>query len=250
MISVSVNVSLSNALIIKQKDTNMNKKVLIVPDVHGRLFWKEAMSKIDEVDLCVFLGDYVDPYEFEANTISSSEPERLVDNVKDIIKFARDYSPKVVLLLGNHDAHYICDALYIRSSRYNSAIKNGLLRTFEQNKDLFRKCLAYNGVLFSHAGVTKAWLCYNGYTGDFDNINEIASFIEGSAIDDTAQVGRARGGNYPSGGPMWADLGEHTGKDFSFPQAVGHTQLRQTGSVACIGNVTCYDSRSIHIIEV
>lgn len=228
----------------------MNKKVLIVPDVHGRLFWKDAIPKIDEVDLCVFLGDYVDPYAFEENAISGSEPEQLVDNVKDIIKFAREHFPKVILLIGNHDAHYMCDSLDIRGTRYNPAIKNGLLRTFEQNSDLFHKCWAYNGILFSHAGVTKAWLSYNGYTGDFDNINEISSFIENSTIEDTAQVGTSRGGHYLSGGPLWADIRDHAYPEFSFHQAIGHTQLPNTGSTACIGNVTCYDSRSIHIIEV
>ena len=38
-----------------------NKKILIIPDVHGRQFWKKAVGSGD-YDKVVFLGDYLDPY--------------------------------------------------------------------------------------------------------------------------------------------------------------------------------------------
>lgn len=42
------------------------KRILVVPDVHGRLFWKEPVRKyINTVDRVVFLGDYLDPYKGE-----------------------------------------------------------------------------------------------------------------------------------------------------------------------------------------
>ena len=41
-------------------------KTLIIPDVHGRSFWKKAIKKhFDECDHVVFLGDYIDPYGWE-----------------------------------------------------------------------------------------------------------------------------------------------------------------------------------------
>ena len=45
----------------------MNKpEVLIFPDVHGRKFWKDAISKFPKEEYpdlkIVFLGDYIDPY--------------------------------------------------------------------------------------------------------------------------------------------------------------------------------------------
>ena len=44
----------------------MAKKILVIPDVHGRIFWKEPVKKyMDAVDRVVFLGDYLDPYEDE-----------------------------------------------------------------------------------------------------------------------------------------------------------------------------------------
>ena len=37
---------------------NMKNRVLVVPDVHGRTFWKEGVSKwLEDVDKVVFLGD-------------------------------------------------------------------------------------------------------------------------------------------------------------------------------------------------
>lgn len=42
------------------------KQILVVPDIHGRVFWKEPIKKyLDVVDRIVFLGDYLDPYEDE-----------------------------------------------------------------------------------------------------------------------------------------------------------------------------------------
>ena len=41
--------------------------ILIIPDVHGRLFWKKAVETGD-YEKVVFLGDYVDPYELEGIT--------------------------------------------------------------------------------------------------------------------------------------------------------------------------------------
>ena len=40
-------------------------KVLILPDIHGRQFWKKPCENIDNYDKVVFLGDYLDPYNFE-----------------------------------------------------------------------------------------------------------------------------------------------------------------------------------------
>ena len=41
-------------------------KLLVIPDVHGRTFWKEATEEYkDKVDKIIFLGDYLDRYENE-----------------------------------------------------------------------------------------------------------------------------------------------------------------------------------------
>ena len=37
----------------------MNKSILIIPDIHGRTFWKVAIDS-GEYGKVIFLGDYVD----------------------------------------------------------------------------------------------------------------------------------------------------------------------------------------------
>lgn len=39
-------------------------KVIIIPDVHGRKFWRSALSWVETTPI-VFLGDYLDPYRDE-----------------------------------------------------------------------------------------------------------------------------------------------------------------------------------------
>ena len=38
--------------------------MIIIPDVHGRSFWKEYVKGHEEEDI-IFLGDYLDPYGYE-----------------------------------------------------------------------------------------------------------------------------------------------------------------------------------------
>ena len=39
--------------------------IAIIPDVHGRQFWKDVIPRKDEFEKIIFLGDYLDPYGFE-----------------------------------------------------------------------------------------------------------------------------------------------------------------------------------------
>lgn len=80
----------------------MTNKILIIPDVHGRTFWKYAIDNIDKYDKVIFLGDYLDPYFWEVISFDFA-----ISNFKEIIKFKRDNMDKVILLKGNHDWHYI-----------------------------------------------------------------------------------------------------------------------------------------------
>ena len=82
----------------------MTKRILVLPDVHGRLFWKEPVQKyIDVVDRVVFLGDYLDPYGDEGGDYDA---ESIFENLKEIVELKRNNMDKVVLLKGNHDQHY------------------------------------------------------------------------------------------------------------------------------------------------
>lgn len=72
--------------------------MLIIPDCHGRNFWKKAVEEnIDKVDKVIFLGDYLDPYPWEGITRKEA-----ISNFQEVIEFKRGSPEKVTLLLGNH----------------------------------------------------------------------------------------------------------------------------------------------------
>ena len=90
--------------------------MIVIPDVHGRLFWKEAIAAAKEDEKIIFLGDYLDPYsyEFEEDPLMAQFAEtyetrsnHVLNNFKEIIEFKRQNPDRVVLLLGNHDFHYL-----------------------------------------------------------------------------------------------------------------------------------------------
>ena len=62
----------------------MKKGILIIPDVHGRDFWKEAIERKD-YEKVVFLGDYSDPYDIEGIT-----DDVAIDNFKSIIDYKKN----------------------------------------------------------------------------------------------------------------------------------------------------------------
>lgn len=81
----------------------MNIKYLIIPDIHGRKFWKKPMEKFcDKVKHIIFLGDYFDPY--PCKNISESDA---IDNWHEIMNFitAHKFWGRTTMLIGNHDAH-------------------------------------------------------------------------------------------------------------------------------------------------
>ncbi len=222
----------------------MEKKILIIPDVHGRTFWKSALESGD-YEKIVFLGDYTDPYEMEGITNRDA-----LKNFESIIAFKQQNPEKVVLLLGNHDLHYYstyyCELA--RSSRYDPVSAVPLHCLFTQYNSLFQ--LAWETdwgsrhYLFSHAGITQSWLQRNMELiglPDAEHLNRLLHSNEGLAS--LAQVGRMRWGSYPSGSIVWADIDELLDSNplSGVYQIVGHTQLFDKPIIT--DNLACLDCR-------
>lgn len=83
------------------------EKIIVIPDIHGREFWKEAVRG-HEKESIVFLGDYVDPYTYEG-----IEQEKGLEMLEQVIEFKKDHMDNVTLLLGNHDLGYPSKPTYI-----------------------------------------------------------------------------------------------------------------------------------------
>lgn len=228
----------------------MKEKILIIPDVHGRSFWKKAVETSD-YEKVVFLGDYADPYEWE----NIAEDDAL-DNFLSIIEYKEQNPDKVVLLLGNHDMHYYSEYYHELTGgcRYNPLAAMYLQRLFQENEELFQ--LAYDmdwggrHNLFSHAGVTQSWLKRNLdliRKPDAQHLNRLTDTDEG--LQALAQVGAARWGDYPTGSMVWADSEEMVVSD-PLPdtyQIVGHTQ--QFDGPIITDKFACLDCRAAFSLD-
>ena len=201
-------------------------KILINPDIHGRIFWKYSIEHKDEFDKIIFLGDYLDAY----------SPDLLVnekDNFKEIIQFKKDNLDKVILLLGNHDCHYI-NSKILHSSRYNPFKANIYHKLFNDNLDLFQLVYIYNKYLFSHAGVYEEWLKMCDL--NLDNLinydlDKLASYL--NVLD------YYRGGYGNVGSCIWADIRDSETEKLlkGYYHIFGHTQLKfkvSTSEFSCL----------------
>ena len=240
----------------------MENKIIIVSDVHGRTFWKKVKEYKDLP--IVFLGDYTDPYMFEFEELEPEDVLRnTIDNLKEIIEFAKANPDRVFLLLGNHVLHYI--GLSDDTCRMDWDNRKEIYNILKENESLFKHAFKWNDTLFTHAGVTNGWLEQSGYTTDPDKIadelNEDIVFTDeylmnpswmgiGSQQDPRGECGRSRGGFAPYGSPAWADITEMVANpafEGQLIQIFGHTQLKKTGSFIHQKNWYCCDSRACFI---
>ena len=238
-------------------------KILVIPDVHGRLFWKEAVEKYkDEVDRIIFLGDYLDRYE---NEDISRKQEK--DNFKEILDFKLENEDKVVMLIGNHDEHYI-DRAFPMSTRHSSSNAYSYREMFSSHKSFFK--LAHEETvndkkfLFTHAGVMNSWMERNKETiGELtvDNLNKLLDTRKGiSVLSDISKYRTWIGEK--SGSILWSDLrekididiltGEMTPNEDSIVegydyQVFGHTQLAKGPIIN--DKWACLDCRRAFIIN-
>ena len=218
-------------------------KILVLGDIHGRSFWKDAVEKhFDECDRIIFLGDYLDEYPDEGITRNQSK-----ENFKEIIDLKSNNPDKVILLLGNHCMHYI-DRNFSRSTRYSSSNSWDYKEMFASHKSFFK--LAHEEVindkkyLFTHAGLMNSWVERNkDIIGELtvEHLNDLMKTEKGvSALSDVSRYRTWIGEK--SGSILWSDLQEKikdydisTGKIYVDEDSIvdgydyqifGHTRLK------------------------
>lgn len=148
-------------------------KQLVIGDIHGKTLWKELVAQ-ETFDKIIFVGNYVD-------SLEHTGAEQL-HNLKEIIQYKKDNPDKVVLLIGNHDLHYILPEIS-KYSGYQSAMQPDFYKLFTDNKELFQA--AYEpipNVVVVHAGITQTWAENNGWDGEVnivDFTNELWKYKPG-----------------------------------------------------------------------
>lgn len=217
--------------------------MIIIPDVHGRSFWKEAVKKKQENEKVIFLGDYLDPYgsEMDIYTEEYIQEDSAIDNFKEILEYAKSNKDDVILLLGNHDTEYF---LSTPESRMNYKRADEIKELFMTNLALFNiasylvlKDITYT---FSHSCICKKWVEKNAshFVQDNPTITEVIKRLNNllhGTIGEFAnlgrilgQVGESRWGWCEVGSIVWADVSDLGESEWpGVHQIFGHTQQRQ-----------------------
>ena len=215
----------------------LEHEIIIVPDIHGRAFWRDTLPYIQNGTPVIFLGDYLDPYPHEGIS-----PDQALDNFKDILK-ETEGRDNVTLLLGNHDMTYVAPEADICECRTDYEHLEELHQLFMHNADRFkfihqvRRDMATPSVTFSHAGIHPGWF-KRFWPGIQANIMQDS--LQQLMVDqdwwhkfcqDLAVVSRERGGWGKYGSCVWADIREFEWANELWPglQIVGHSQQLNYG---------------------
>ena len=220
----------------------------LIGDIHGRNAWRQLV-RTDMIN--IFLGDYLDPYDRDDLQADSTE----YDNLQDIIRFKQQH-PETILLLGNHDLHYLWDEHY---SRYNDEHAERYAQLIREHLHLFQAAYAIGDrVLVTHAGVTRPWLQLAGIS-HLQSASQLAEAICRCMSDEESRhlfsvestfLPDDSCGISPTASPIW--VRPHTLLDYgaltnhhgdTIYQVVGHTQIGQIMQfdscvfVDCLGTV-------------
>lgn len=232
--------------------------ILIIPDVHGRDFWKDAVKGREDWKI-VFLGDYTDPYVgWESIT-----KEQCFESMKEIIEFKKQHPDNVTLLIGNHDLSYIDKRM--PKCRHDFERSEKIRNLFMENIDLFD--LSYEvqiqdvRYIFSHSGILPEWIRAHelGHISMDDIVNFLNNKFHNNLSDIIswlADVSPNRGGWKGLGSCVWGDVyelwdytkfkSEHEQISDSF-QIVGHSQQEQNPIIT--DDFACLDCRRAFILN-
>ncbi len=191
-------------------------KICVLGDVHGLRTWREIVAtERENVDRFVFLGDYVD------DKTQGCTPQEQADNLRDILTFAEEFDA-VDLLVGNHDMQYAggsrCNT---PSAELEALVGEMIVKKVEDGR--FKVCVQYGKYLFSHAGVSRAWMNFQGIN-DTSEINELfRKNIE--LVNLQTQYGKSSEDNIFQS-PLWirAENGLYKSPLHDITQVVGHTR--------------------------
>jgi len=210
-------------------------KILVIPDTHGdsSQWIKKNLSIYDQI---VFMGDY-----FDSKTISFSRQM----NAFEKILFAKDtFKEKVVLLIGNHELHYILNnELEIYSGyQHNYAKKLNLLLSELVHNHTLEAAHSIKNVLFTHAGLSRTFAQYIGIKNQTKAIS-IAKFLNelfakkplAFGFNDDAQ--KADGDDIFQS-VLWIRPASLIKDHYPINQIVAHTSFHNTPYIVKLNNIT------------
>lgn len=211
--------------------------MIIIPDIHGRTFWNDAVNKKGETEKVIFLGDYLEPYTHQEG-ITHDDAYK---NFLEIIEYKKAHMDDCILLLGNHD--FACIDRSMISCRHDYFNEERNRNIFHDNMELFDIAhyilIGDIKYVFTHSGIHKEWY-EEIYKTDDEKNTEMCTLLNTmfhrnyeDLIPYLSMYSRYRGFSYYTfGSCVWADCREWTSlsDDDMFDnvyQIFGHTQLME-----------------------
>lgn len=244
-------------------------KIVSIGDIHGSNRWKlllfgsinPTLEDIQKIMLTynkvIFVGDYVDSYE---------KDEPIVENLKEIINFKKNYEDKVVLLWGNHDVYYYT-MNYGRDnvSGTREEMLHDLNQLFSPNYRYFQFAYQYKNYIWTHAGIHRGWwehyvrpkmkgnqesrFCQ--YLTGEENVADVLNMMWEFQDDSIFMCSHLRGKfgwGKSVGSPLWAAKLEIYNKPlFGYHQIVGHNPVEEIKTFHSFGNEP--DDTSVTFID-
>lgn len=194
----------------------------IIPDTHGRNILKMGAIK----EKSIFLGDYFDS--FDINVFEQ------LNQFNNILKFVEDTDS--IMLIGNHDSHYITLDASHRYSGYQTNYALNINRTLNEVLDKLKYCHydKEDNIIYSHAGITEDYvLALESKFGNIKTIEKLIDIINSNPTVNGEYINRfvssASGGSDPYDGVTWLRPWR-----YKVPlllektiQVVGHTHSRE-----------------------
>ena len=221
------------------------KDILIIPDLHGRKFWRDPVTKyLNNSDTyIIFLGDYLDPYP----SIDGITAEEAFEEFKHLIQTVKTAN-NVTLLLGNHDLNYWGKMVPFKGCRKDMERKYDIATLFNDNKSLFKVAYEYDKYLFTHAGVILNW--FNRFCIDQPLNSETLNTLINKP-NALMQVPCERGGYCMYGSCVWADITEHVyNKDIGYYQIFAHSYQYVTKEPIIQPNFAMLDCAKAFILNL
>ena len=201
-------------------------KTLIIGDIHGRTNWKQMVEAHPEAEHIIFIGDYFDSFD-----ISGAEQ---LHNFNEIIRFKEETDKHVVMLIGNHDHHYIIAGETY--SGYQPAMRWDFNDVLKKNMHHLQVAHRQGEYVFSHAGISPTWM--NDIFGPREWTKDTMILLLNELYQNRpsafnfSHLGYDPYGDSVEQGPMWirprALMKSNKADDGlkkRFIQVVGHTQV-------------------------
>lgn len=190
-------------------------KIIAIGDTHGRNSVIDIITKnIDLVDKIVLIGDYFDSFDIGG--------EQQIDNFKTIIDFKNAFPDKIILLIGNHDCHYL-NFWNERYSGFQPGWQFSISHLIHTNLDLLQMVYYIDGIYFTHAGINRQWCSNNDI--DIDNIEQsVNDAWKYTPFKSFRFNGRDHYGDDITQSPIWVRPNSLIDDAIPGIHVVGHTQ--------------------------